>query len=136
MEKNQKIGLPPMKLYLIDMDEATKYESSQIQSHPTSPLWPFSMLVTEKSELGKTNILMNLFLDNKVEYIYKNKKDGSKYIACDNLIVCGYHPDELKWVFVKYMYGIISKDPKVPYYKNIQFSYIQWLSKVMHHFIF
>uniref|UniRef100_U9TDS8 Uncharacterized protein n=1 Tax=Rhizophagus irregularis (strain DAOM 181602 / DAOM 197198 / MUCL 43194) TaxID=747089 RepID=U9TDS8_RHIID len=27
-QKNQKTGLPPMKLYLMDMDEATKHESS------------------------------------------------------------------------------------------------------------
>ncbi|GBC18632.2 uncharacterized protein OCT59_015457 [Rhizophagus irregularis] len=27
-QKNQKTGLPPIKLYLIDMDEATKHESS------------------------------------------------------------------------------------------------------------
>jgi hypothetical protein len=28
MQKNQKTGLPPMKLFLIDMDKATKHESS------------------------------------------------------------------------------------------------------------
>ena len=32
IQKNQKTGLPPMKLYLMDMDEATKHESSRIQS--------------------------------------------------------------------------------------------------------
>ena len=30
-QKNQKTGLPPMKLRLLDMDEATKYEPSRIQ---------------------------------------------------------------------------------------------------------
>ncbi|PKY57396.1 hypothetical protein RhiirA4_509831 [Rhizophagus irregularis] len=49
---------------------------------------------------------------------------GSRYIACDDLIVCSYHPDEPKWVFVSYMYDIISKDPKASYYENIRFSYI------------
>ena len=123
-QKNQKTELPPMKLYLMDMDEATKHESSQIQFHPASPSWPFSMLVTGKSGSDKTNILANLFLGNKAECIYKGKKGGSRYIACDDLIVCGYHPDEPKWAFVRYMYSIISKDPKVPYYKNITFKYI------------
>jgi Poxvirus A32 protein len=113
-----------MKLYLMDIDEATKHESSRIQSHPASPSWPFSMLVTGKSGSGKTNILANLFLGDKAECIYKGKKGGSRYIACDDLIVCGYHPDEPKWAFVRYMYGIISKDPKAPYYENIRFSYI------------
>ena len=68
-QKNQKTGLPLIKLYLMDIDEATKHESSRIQSHPASPSWPFSMLVIRKSGSGKTNILANLFLGNKAEYI-------------------------------------------------------------------
>ncbi|UZO26594.1 uncharacterized protein OCT59_018808 [Rhizophagus irregularis] len=44
-KKNQKTGLPPMKLCLMDMDETTKHESSQIQSHSASPSWPFRMPV-------------------------------------------------------------------------------------------
>ncbi|GBC01053.1 hypothetical protein RclHR1_40440001 [Rhizophagus clarus] len=88
------------------------------------------MPVIGTNESGKTNILGNLFLGTKAEYICKGKKGpkgtsyGSRYIACDDLIVCGYHPDEPKWAFVRYMYGIISKDPKAPYYENIRFSYI------------
>ena len=95
-QKNQKTELPPIKLYLMDMDEVTKHESFRIQSHPASLSWLFSMLVTGKSESGKTNILANLFLGNKAECIYKGKKDRSRYIACDDLIVCDYHPDEPK----------------------------------------
>ena len=101
-QKNQKTGLPPMKLYLMDMDEATKHESFRIQSHPASPLWPFRMPVIRMSGSGKTNILGNLFLDTKAECICKGKKGpkgtsyGSRYIAYDDLIVCGYYPDELK----------------------------------------
>ncbi|EXX57841.1 hypothetical protein RirG_203450 [Rhizophagus irregularis DAOM 197198w] len=88
------------------------------------------MPVIGMSGSGKTNILGNLFLGTKAECICKDKKGpkgtsyGSRYIACDDLIVCGYHPDEPKWAFVRYMYGIISKDPKAPYYENIRFSYI------------
>ncbi len=82
------------------------------------------MLVTGKSGSGKTNILANLFLNNKAEYIYKGKKDRSRYIACNDLMVCDYHSNEPKWAFIRKMYGIISKDLKAPYYKNIRFSYI------------
>src|SRR3954471_350100 len=108
-----------MKLYLIDMNETTKYELSQIQFHPVSSSWPFSMLVIRKSGSGKTNILANLFLGDKAEYIYKGKKGRSRYIACDDLIVCGYHSDEPKWAVVRKIYDKISKDPKAPYYENI-----------------
>jgi len=82
------------------------------------------MLIIRKSGSGKTNILANFFLDNKAECIYKGKKSGSRYIAYDDLIVCDYHPNELKWTSVRYMYGIILKDPKAPYYENIRFNYI------------
>ena len=74
--------------------------------------------------------MANLFLGNKAKCIYKGKKGsrgvsyGSRYIACDDLIVCGYHPDEPKWAFVRYIYGIISRDQRAPYYENIRFSYI------------
>src|ERR1043166_7046993 len=123
-QKNQKTGLPPMKLYLMDMDEATMHASSRAKGHEVSPDWPFSMIVTGRSGTGKTNLLANLVLGDKGEYIQKRRKGGSRYIRCDDLIVCGYHPDEPKWAFVRYMYGVISKDPRAPYYENIKFSYI------------
>ncbi|CAG8833701.1 24009_t:CDS:2, partial [Cetraspora pellucida] len=46
MQKNSKI--PPMKLFLMDMDEANKHAASRCQSHPASPTWPFRMIVTGK----------------------------------------------------------------------------------------
>ena len=110
MQKNSKTRLPPMKLFLMDIDEATKHASSRCIGHP-SMSWPFAKLVTGKSGTGKTNILGNLVLGDKAEYIYKKKKGGSRYIQCDDLIVCGYHPDEPKWAFVRYMYGIIASNP-------------------------
>ncbi|CAG8826074.1 285_t:CDS:2, partial [Cetraspora pellucida] len=87
-EKNSKTRLPPMKLFLMDMDKATKHASSRCIGHPAMS-WPFAKLVTEKS--------------------------GT---------VCGYHPDEPKWAFVRYMYGIIASNPRASYYENIRFSYI------------
>ncbi|CAB4418758.1 unnamed protein product [Rhizophagus irregularis] len=86
--------------------------------------WPFRMLVTGSSGTGKTNLLANLVLGDKGEHIHKRIKGGTRYIRCDDLIICGYHPDEPKWAFVRYMYNVISKDPQAPYYENIRFRYI------------
>jgi len=107
----------------MDMDEATKHESSRNVGHPAIT-WPFSKVFTGRSGTGKTNILGNLFVGDKGECLYKEKKGGSRYIQCDDLIVCGYHPDEPKWAFVRYMYGVIASDPRAPYYENIRFKYI------------
>src|ERR1044072_5284902 len=82
------------------------------------------MVVTGKSGTGKTNLLANLVLGDKDEYVQKRKKGGSRYIRCDDLIICGYHSDEPKWAYVRYIYNMISKDPRAPYYEDISFSYI------------
>jgi hypothetical protein len=82
------------------------------------------MLVTGRSGSGKTNLLANLVLGDKDEYVQKGKKGGFKYICCDDLIICGYHLDEPKWAFVRYIYNMISKDPRVSFYEDISFKYI------------
>ncbi len=112
-----------MKLYLMDMDEATKHESSRNIGHQAMS-WSFAMLVTGRSGTGKTNLLANLIFGDKSEHIHKRQKGGSRYIKCDDLIVCDYHPNEPKWAFVRYIYGLIASNSKAPYYENIRFSYI------------
>ena len=82
------------------------------------------MIDTGKSGSGKTNLVANLVLGDKGECIYKGKKGGRRYISCDDLIVCGYHPNEPKWAFVRYMYKLIASNPRAPYYENIRFTYI------------
>ncbi|CAG8495451.1 24580_t:CDS:2, partial [Cetraspora pellucida] len=92
------------------LDKANKHIASHCQSHPASPIWPFRIIVTGKSRSDKTNILTNLFLDDKAKYIYKGKKDSKRYISCNDLIVCGYYPDEPKWAFIRYIsYKDVSK---------------------------
>src|SRR6266498_568504 len=86
--------------------------------------WLFSILITRRNSSSKTNLLANLILGDKDEYVQRGKKGRSRYIKCDDLIVCGYHPDEPKWAYVRYIYNMISKDPRASYYENISFSYI------------
>ncbi|CAG8603714.1 13073_t:CDS:2 [Cetraspora pellucida] len=95
--KNLKTELSPIKLFLMNIDEATKHASSCCIGH---------------------------LAINKAEYIYKKKKCGSRYMQYDNLIVCEYHSDEPKWAFIRYMHERIASNPKASYYKNIKFSYI------------
>src|SRR4051794_6376019 len=82
------------------------------------------MPVTRRSGTDKTNLLANLVLGDKSEHIHKRQKGEFRYIRCDDLIVCGYYPDEPKWVFVRYMYELIASNSKASYYENIRFSYI------------
>ena len=112
-----------MKLHLLDMDEVTKYESSWNVGHPAIT-WTFAIVVTGKSGTGKTNLLGNYVLSDKDEYVQREEESGSRYIKCDDLIICRYHPDEPKWRYMRYIYNRISKDPKAPFYEDISFKYI------------
>ncbi|GES89170.1 hypothetical protein RCL_jg17101.t1 [Rhizophagus clarus] len=84
MQKNQKTGLSPMKLRLLDMDEVTKHESSQNIGHPAMT-WPFSKLVTGKSGSGKINLLGNLILGDKDKYVQEGKRRKLKFDTPLNL---------------------------------------------------
>src|SRR3954453_14257094 len=86
--------------------------------------WTFAKLVTGRSGTDKTNLLENLILEDKGKHIHNGQEGESRYIRCDDLIVCGYHADKPKWAFVRYMYELIASNPKAPYYENIRFSYI------------
>ncbi len=68
--KNWKKELPFMKLYFIDIDEVIKHELSQNVRHPVI-IWPFSIIISEKSRIGKINLLVNLVLKDKYKHIYK-----------------------------------------------------------------
>jgi hypothetical protein len=57
-----------MKLRLLNMNEVTKHESSQNVGHPAMT-WTFAMVITGKSDIGKTNLLANLVLGDKDEYM-------------------------------------------------------------------
>ncbi|GBB94718.1 hypothetical protein RclHR1_02400014 [Rhizophagus clarus] len=98
-QKNQKTGLPPMKLYLMDMDKAKS------TNHPK-----FNLILQVHHGLSECQSLERVdqvrlisweifFLVLKLNAYVKVRKAkrhfyGSRYIACDDLIVCGYHPDE------------------------------------------
>ncbi|CAG8693647.1 9593_t:CDS:2 [Cetraspora pellucida] len=79
-----------------DMNEANKHITSCCQTHPASPTWLFKIIVSKRSRSGKTNLVANLVLSNKGKCIYKEKKSGRRYISCDDLIVCKYHPNVAK----------------------------------------
>jgi hypothetical protein len=82
------------------------------------------MLVTGRSSSNKTNLLANLIFSDKDKYIQKGKKSRSRYICCDDLIIYGYHPDEPKWAYVRYIYIMISRDLRASFNENISFKYI------------
>jgi len=80
--------------------------------------WSFRLLVTGGSHSGKTNIVINLILGNKLQCMFKGKK-GDRYIKNDDLILVGKHA-EPKWELVRNAIYIFANSPE-PYQENILF---------------
>ncbi len=79
-----------MKFFVYNVDEISKKSLERIKGNKYSPDWPFRLLVTEGSHSEKTNMVINLILDNKLQRMFKDKK-GDRYIKNDDLILVEKH---------------------------------------------
>ncbi|PKC53952.1 hypothetical protein RhiirA1_478249 [Rhizophagus irregularis] len=65
-----------MEYYIYHLNET---KNSKNMNHSASPTFPFHLLICGGSDSGKTNIILNLLLGNKIQRLYKEKKgSGSR----------------------------------------------------------
>jgi hypothetical protein len=89
-----------MDLFMYDIDEYQPLE----QGNLFAPIWPFRMIISGSSDSGKTTIMINLLMGDK-----KVKKDGKRYISCNDVLLIGKHLDEPKWKIVEDFYNTLAE---------------------------
>ena len=110
-----------MPIYVYQLDETPKESLTRISGNKYAPEWPFRLPVCGGSHSGKTNMVINLMLGNKLQRMFKEKK-GNRYIKNDDLVLIGKH-SEPKWQLVQTSYQIFATRSKA-YRENVTFKKI------------
>ena len=110
-----------MPIFVYNIDKISNKSPERMKSNKYAPDWPFRLLVTGGSNSGKTNMVINLMLGNKLQRMFKGKK-GNRYIKNDDLVLIGKH-FEPKWQLVQNSFQIFANAPK-PYREDVTFKRI------------
>ncbi|RHZ78546.1 hypothetical protein Glove_161g43 [Diversispora epigaea] len=110
-----------MPIFVYNIDETSNKSSGRMKGNKYLPDPPFRLLVCGGSNSGKTNMVINLMLGNKLQRMFKGKK-GNRYIKNDDLVLIGKH-FEPKWQLVQNSFQIFANAPK-PYREDVTFKRI------------